>query len=247
MEIKMKDILQDVVAHTHAIGFLQLLKFTADDSSTKVESLAEDRSIVMSAETKNPVAEFDGVFGMSNLDKLSFHLKNPEYSENAKLEVVSTERNGESVPTYFHFENEKGDFQNDYRFMSKAMIEDQLKTVTFRGANWNIEIEPSLHAVRRFKLMSQSQPEEGTFTVKTDGDDLVFFFGDSSGHAGSFVFAGNVGGTIKHELSWPVAQVLALLNLDGKVTMSIADVGAMKITVDSALATYEYILPAQSK
>jgi hypothetical protein len=30
----MKDILQDVVAHTHALGFLSLVKVTADNTST---------------------------------------------------------------------------------------------------------------------------------------------------------------------------------------------------------------------
>ena len=44
-----------------------------------------------------------------------------------------------------------------------------------------------------------------------------------------------------------LAQVQAILNLDGKVTMSISDQGAMQLTVDSGLAEYNYILPAQTK
>jgi hypothetical protein len=44
-----------------------------------------------------------------------------------------------------------------------------------------------------------------------------------------------------------VAQTLAILNLDGDKTMSITDQGAMKISVDSGMATYDYILPAQQK
>ena len=30
----MKDILQDVVAHTHSLGFLNLVKVTGDDANT---------------------------------------------------------------------------------------------------------------------------------------------------------------------------------------------------------------------
>ena len=71
---------------------------------------------------------------MSNLDKLSLHLKNPEYKDNAKIDVVKAERNGETVPTHIHFENAAGDFQNDYRFMNQAIIEEKLKTVKFKGA-----------------------------------------------------------------------------------------------------------------
>ena len=78
-------------------------------------------------------------------------------------------------------------------------------------------------------------------------NDLVFSFGDASTHAGTFVFEAGVEGTLAHTWSWPVAQVQAILGLDGKLTMKISDQGAMQITVDSGLATYNYILPAQSK
>ena len=52
---------------------------------------------------------------------------------------------------------------------------------------------------------------------------------------------------MKHPWTYPVAQVQAILNLDGQATMSLSDQGAMQITVDSGLGTYSYILPAQSK
>ena len=42
-------------------------------------------------------------------------------------------------------------------------------------------------------------------------------------------------------------QVIAILSLGGKSTMRISDQGAMQITVDSGIAEYHYILPAQSK
>jgi len=41
--------------------------------------------------------------------------------------------------------------------------------------------------------------------------------------------------------------VQAILNLNGELTMSISDQGAMQISVDSGMAKYDYILPAQSK
>ena len=109
----MKDILQDVVAHTHALGFLTLVKVTSEDSTT-VESMAEDRSVIVTGSTHTPVSEFSGVFGMPNLDKLALHLKNPEYQKDAKVEVVTAERNGEVIPTHILFENATGDFENDY-------------------------------------------------------------------------------------------------------------------------------------
>jgi hypothetical protein len=242
----MKDILQDVVAHTHALGFLSLVKVT-NDESTQIDSMAEDRSVIMSAETANPVAEFVGTFGMPNLDKLALHLKNPEYKDNAKIDVVQAERNGETVPTHIHFENASGDFQNDYRFMNKAIIEEKLKTVKFKGASWNVEFAPSVASIARMKLMAAAHSEEPTFNVTTKDGNLVFSFGDASTHAGEFVFQHGVEGALQHTWSWPVAQVQSILSLDGDLTMSISDQGAMKISVNSGMATYDYILPAQSK
>ena len=242
----MKDILQDIVAHTHALGFLSLVK-VSNDEGTAIDSMAEDRSVILSAETHSPVGEFEGTFGMPNLDKLSLHLKNPEYKDNAKIDVVKAERNGETVPTHIHFENAAGDFQNDYRFMNQAIIEEKLKTVKFKGAQWQVEFAPSVASIARMKLMSAAHSEEPTFNVSAKDGNLVFAFGDVNTHAGEFVFEHNVEGTLAHTWAWPVAQVQSILNLDGDIKMSISDQGAMKISVDSGMAKYDYILPAQSK
>ena len=242
----MKDILQDIVAHTHSLGFLSLVKVSSDDG-TAIDSMAEDRSVILTSTTHSPVAEFKGTFGMPNLDKLALHLKNPEYQKDAKIDVVEADRNGEVVPTHIHFENAAGDFENDYRFMNKAIIEEKLKTVKFKGAAWNVTVTPSVASIARMKLMSAAHTEEPTFNVKTVSENLVFSFGDASTHAGEFVFQHGIEGTLSHTWSWPVAQVQAILGLDGDKTMSISDQGAMQITVDSGMVKYDYILPAQSK
>ena len=242
----MKDILQDIVAHTHALGFLSLVKVTGEDTTT-IDSMADDRSVVLSASTHTSVSEFKGTFGMPNLDKLSLHLKNPEYKDNAKIEVIEAERNGEMIPTHIHFENATGDFQNDYRFMNKAIIEEKLKTVKFKGAQWNVTLSPSVASIARMKLMSAAHSEEPTFNVSTKDGNLIFSFGDASTHAGEFVFQHGVEGALQHTWSWPVSQVQSILNLDGDLTMSISDQGAMMISVDSGMTKYDYVLPAQSK
>jgi len=243
----MQDILRDIVAKTHSLGFLDLVRINAEETTTSFESMAEDRSVILFAETHSPVSEFKSVFGMPNLDKLALHLKNPEYKENANVQVVEQERNGETIPTHIHFENEKGDFQNDYRFMNRAIIEEKLKTVKFKGAAWNVEFKPSVAAISRMKLQSAAHSDEPVFSVCTKNNDLVFGFGDASTHAGEFVFQHDVEGSLQHTWSWPVQQVQSILGLDGDIVMSISDQGAMKISVDSGLAKYDYILPAQSK
>jgi len=248
----MKDILQDIVAKTHALGFLSLVKVTGDETSTTVESMAEDRSVILSSTTKQKVEEFgENVFGMPNLDKLALHLKNPEYQKNSKLTIIKQERNGVTVPTGIHFENEAGDFQNDFRFMVTEIINEKLKSVKFKGATWNVSLTPSVASITRLKLQSAAHSEETTFTAKVEETggvkDLVFYFGDTNTHAGKFVFATGVEGNLTHAWTYPIAQVQSILNLDGDTTMSLSDQGAMQISVDTGLATYDYILPAQSK
>lgn len=242
----MKDILQDIVSHTHSLGFITTLKVTAEDK-TVIESMADDRSVIMTAVTHSPVGEFSGIFGMPDLGKLSYHLKNPEYREDAKIKIVQGDRNGETIPTHIHFENKAGDFKNDYRFMNRAIIEEKLKSVKYKGQGWDIEINPTIAAISRMKYMAGAHSEETVFQVKTEDGNLNFYFGDEGTHAGNFTFEHGIVGSLTHTWAWPVAQTLAILNLDGDKTLSITDQGAMKITVDSGLVNYEYILPAQQK
>ena len=243
----MKDFLQDLVAHTHSLGFLPLVKITATDKETAIDSMAEDRSVIVNAKTHKAIDNLEGTFGMPNLNKLDLHLKCPEYKENAKISVVTAVRNNETIPTGLHFVNTSGDFENDYRFMNQDIINEKLKSVKFKGAKWDIEFEPAVASIQKLKFQAAAHSEESVFQVSTDGSNLVFKFGDASTHAGSFVFQSNVSGKLKQTWSWPVVQVMSILNLTGDKTMRIADVGALNITVDSGLAVYEYILPAQSK
>lgn len=243
----MKDFLQDIVQHTHSLGFIDLVKINGTDEETVIEGLAEDRSVIVQGKFKQPIAEFIGTFGMPNLSKLNILLNIPEYKEEAEISINTQERNGETVPVGLHFENARGDFKNDYRFMTSEVINDKLKTVKFKGVNWNVEIEPSVAAIQRLKFQAQVHSEETTFIARTDDGHLKFFFGDHSTHAGNFTFEHDVSGTLKHGWHWPINQVMSILNLAGDTTMRFSDEGASMITVDSGLAEYNYILPAQQK
>ena len=242
----MKDILQDIVSHTHALGFITLVKVT-NTTDTVIDSITDDRNVVLNAKTHEKVKEFSNIFGMGNLDKLNLHLKNPEYRQNEKIYIVTDERGGETVPTHIHFENNVGDFQNDYRFMNKTIIEEKLKSATFKGATWDVIVYPSVASIARLKLMIAAHSEETLFTVTTKENNLIFAFGDAASHAGEFVFEHDITGSLKNTWSWPISEIQSILNLNGNLTMSISNQGAMKISVDSGLAQYNYICPALSK
>ena len=245
----MKDTLQDVVKHTHSLGFIDLVKVVGDDKSTTIDAMAEDRSVVVKSELKTPVKEFQGTFGMPNLAKLDILLKLPVYKDNAEITVNTQERNGETVPVGLHFENDSKDFQNDYRFMNAEIVNEKLKSVQFRGVNWHVTIKPTMPDVQRLNFQAQANAEENVFTVSTDGDALKFKFGDASSHAGEFTFAKGITGKLTKTWAWPVAQVTQILKLieTNECEMSFSDDGALQITLDSGMASYQYILPAQSK
>ena len=243
----MKDILQDIVSHTQNLGFLTTVKVTGTDKGTTINSMADDRSVIMEAETAAPYPDMIGVFGMPQLNKLKYLIEGAEYKENAKIAVTKEQRNGNEIPTGIHFENAAGDFVNDYRFMVADIINEKLKTAKFKGASWDVEFQPSLASIQRLKLQAGAHTEEKDFRVKTEGGNLIFFFGDAGTHAGSFVFQADVKAKFKNNWAWPVQQVMSILNLGGDITMKLTDAGAMQITVDSGLAEYNYILPAQSK
>jgi len=243
----MRDILLDLVQHTFDLGCIDLVKITGTDTETVIDALAEDRSVVLRGKFLNPVPEFIGTFGMPNLAKLKVLLNLQEYRENAQITVLRQTRNEEEVPVGLHFQNKAGDFQNDYRFMTSEIVAEKLKTVKFKGVPWHIEFEPTVAGIQRLKMQAAANAEENNFTTKTDKGDLKFNFGDHSTHAGEFVFQPAVGGVLKRTWAWPVKQVIGILDLVGDKVMKISDDGAAQITVNSGIAEYNYILPAQSK
>ena len=245
----MIDILKDIVKHTHGLGFLDLVKITGTSDATAIDSMAEDRSVILQGSFHKPQSGMIGTFGMPQLNKLDIHLKCPEYKEKANISVITGTRNGAETPTGIHFENEKGDFKNDYRFMNAEIINEKLKTVKFKGVKWDVEIEPTVASVQRFNFQSVANTEHNSFVVRTEDGNLIFTFGDQSSHGGEFVFAKDVKGTLNKGWSWPVAQVLQILKLSdsAKVTLHFSNEGAMQVTVDSGLGKYQYIIPAQAQ
>jgi hypothetical protein len=244
----MQDYLKDIVQHTQALGFIDLVKITGDENETRLIALAEDKSVVVDAKFKNPVPEFVGTFGMPNLGKLNTILGIPEYKENAKLSITTKkDAAGADTPDGIHFENAAGDFKNDYRFMTSNIINDKLKNQKMRPVKWHVDIVPTNQNIQRLRFQASANSEETTFTAKTDNGALKFFFGDHSSHAGNFVFQDAVSGTLAKSWSWPVNAFIAILALPGDKTVKISDEGAAMITVDSGLAEYSYILPAQTK
>jgi len=243
----MKDYLLDLIQHTNGLGVVELVKVNGTANETKVSAVADDRTVIVYGTFKNPIAGFEGTFGMPNLSKLKTILGFDDYGEDSSINLTRENKDGEDVPASIHFETAALDFINDYRLMAKKAVEDRVPAVTFKGANWNVEFEPTVAGIMRLKKQASANSEETNFKTKTENGDLKIYFGDPSTHSGNFVFHSGVTGAITRPWQWPVKVFLAIMDLPGDKVVRIADEGVVEITVDSGLATWQYMLPALSK
>ena len=131
--------------------------------------------------------------------------------------------------------------------MTKALVEEKIKPITFKGATWNVEFEPTVAGIQRLKKQAQANSEEEQFTMKTEKGDLKIYFGDPSTHSGNFVFHSNISGTLSRPTKWPVKAFQAMMEMAGDKKIRVSDQGVCEIIVDSGLAVYHYFLPAQTK
>lgn len=242
-----KDYLQDLILHTQGLSGVELVKIAGTDLETQISAASEDRTVVVFGTLKTPVTEFAGTFGMPNLPKLKTILGFEDYDDTASIVVLKENTADPDVPTAIHFETKTKDFINDYRLMSKAVVENIVKTIKFNGTTWDIEFEPTIAGIQRLKKQASANSEEINFKMKTDGADLKIYFGDPSTHSGNFVFHSDLKGKIVKSWNWPIKVFLAIMDLPGDKTVRVADAGVTEITVDSGLIVWQFLIPAQAK
>jgi len=222
------------------------LALNANSLITDANPLASDANNIR-VDIKEDIKESRVVVGLYGnhhdypSDFLSFV---EEYKDDAKI-TVTQRSTGE--PDGINFENKAGDFKNDYRFMLANVVTDKLKADKFKGVKWGVEIAPAVASIQRLRFMAQANSEETTFVAKVESGALKFYFGDHSSHSGNFVFQHDVAGALTKAWNWPVGAVISILSLAGDKSLKFSDEGAAMITVDSGIATYNYILPAQQK
>lgn len=244
----MKDNLQDLIQHTHGLDCIDTIKINGTAKETQILAVSDDRSVVVTGTFKTPIPSFAGLFGMPNLSKLKTILSFDDYDDNAKITVnTTTTKDGSTVPAAIHFETQTGDFVNDYRLMSKEVVEDKMKSVVFKTPTWNVTFQPTVAGILRFKKQSQANIEELRFTMKTDKGSLKIYFGDPSTHSGNFIFHSQINGVLNNTWKWPVKAFQSIMDLSGDKTIRISDQGATEVEVDSGLAVYQYRLPAMVK
>jgi len=245
-----KDIFKDILKHTHGLGIFEMVKITGSLESTEIETVDPDKTVIFKGETHNPVPDFvDSTIGLSRMGVLQGYLQYPGFDDDsAKVEVVKQERNEETVPTEIKFVSADGNDAH-YRFMLADVINQQLKSIKFKGAEFDINIVPTQKNLKDLGYFnSVLGGYEANFAPKTDGTQLFFHIGDGVSDRTKILISNDIDGSITKDWRWPLDIVLRILKLSdsGNCVMSINDQGLLQIIVDSGISKYTYLLPAKS-
>lgn len=246
------DIFRDILKHTYNTGQMELVKLTGTDDGIIIEAMERDRTMVLIGGIPQTIANFEGIVGLSRMQILKGFLSHESFNQDDSKVVIATKQKGEySIPAELHFSSAVGGIMASYRFMSSEVAEDQIKIPPFKGAVWDIEITPSTPSMKEFTSMYNILSSyEDNFTVKTVGQNLEFYVGSEASSQAKIVFARNITGRLDHAWAWPLSQVMSLLKLyetSKSFEMAFSSQGALKITVNSGMGIYEYILPARAQ
>lgn len=239
----MREILQDILKQTSSL--YECLVVTVEDDKTKLEATDKEATVFLQAELKNSIPEFIGQFGMNNLTMLAGLLSFPSYNtDTATFTVGRGQHRGQDIVTQIVFKDGKGGF-SDYRLVMPSMLPEQAE---IRSIPWNITFEPNRSRLAEFQQLSSLYSKAGgaQFAPKTIDGDLHFFIGeeDSADHSASMLFEPSVDTILKGEIKFPTQVFLSVIKIAGTnpVTISIASVGALKISIETPHGTYNYII-----
>jgi hypothetical protein len=242
------DSFKDIVKHTNSLGFIDMVKIVGTAADAKIEAIDADKTVVIFGSMYQPIAGIDTTVGLSQIAVLKGFMDFPLFSgDKAKTDIVTEVRAGATVPTEIKFDSGFGHVAN-YRFMSETMVNEQIKVPPFKGATWNLTVSPEKKKIAELAYFQGVMGGfEKRFVVSVNNGTLNFSVGDGPTNRNTVPFADNVTGTLKHQWSWPLAQVLGILKLSetaSTTVMNFSDMGALKIDIDSGIGKYSYILPA---
>ena len=235
----MIDVLREMVDCVSGLGF-DVIKVTADDEKAVFEAVNKDRTAVMKAETKTPLEDVRGVFGLSNLNVLSGILSLSAMRGSDVTVDVKNARDGSPEELVF---NGKDGARAVYRLMGEAAVPKQ---PNFRTPAWDVTIdEVTKGAFINFKEQASVFGAVGgnKYTPSVTDGKLVFEIGDAgaSNHNTRFTVSdcdGEMAPNYKYSI--PLTTVAMALTNSKQLTMHYSAKGVMQVEfgtdADSQLA-----------
>ena len=227
-----------------------MVKIKGSTESTEIETVDADKTVILKGSTNNPVIDFaDATVGLSRMAVLKGYLQYPGFDkEDSTVTVQTQERNGEQVPVEVAFTSTEGTDAH-YRFMLADVINQQLKDIKFKGAEFDVTIQPSKKMMQDLSYFNNVLAAyEANFMPKTEEGALYFYVGAEGSDRTKILINNNVEGEINTDWNWPLDIVLKILRLsdNAEVDMSFNNQGLLQITVNSGMGVYTYLLPARS-
>jgi len=243
---QLKDTFKDILKHTHGLGIFEMVRLTGNEKNMGIETVDPEKSVIVKAVTNDPVPEFIGAsIGLRTMSVLDGHLRFPGFDgEGGTLKIVTQDRNGTVTPFSAAFKSKEGTTA-DYRFSIGAVLDQQMASIDFKGAEYKVEFEPTVSNITELSWMASSLSTSGsTFTPKTNGNILSFCLGDGSSDSAEVVINKEITGSLNTERQWPIDIVLKILNLgkNGICSVSFND-KLMQIKINSGLGEYTYLIP----
>jgi len=240
----MKEILLDIVKHVNNVDGLTFARIKGSEQGTTIETAKlPTKNVILLGDFNKHIPEFDGEFGLGNIDFLNNILNLPDYDEECNISVINDKEDDLKGLT---IENSSGSVDK-YSFISKKLLDQMLPVISFKGAKWDITFEPTKLAVSHLSAFANAYSNnEKIFSVYTEKNNLVFKCGSLDSNGGTRIFAKDVGYSMKQSWSWQISPILQVLKLglSGHCVCSLSDQGVFMISVDSGVCTYKYYFPA---
>ncbi len=242
----MRDVLLDLVKQTG--GLTSALRVTGSDTETVIKGCDDTKTLFVEATLKQPLQEFEGEFGITNINLLSGLLNFTNYlTDDATFSVKKKERNGVLTVEQFEFRNPVTGNDADFRMMDPAHIPEQATIPA--NIPWDVTITPTKSKVTEFSQLAGLYSEiDKNFGAKTENGDLIFYIGDedSANHRVRMVFEGAVKGDLKGNLTWQTFQFLSIMKLTGShpTTLKLTNRGILGLVVETPHGVYNYFIRA---
>lgn len=239
------DFTKDLLAHTHSLGLFEQVRVFNEDGKTKIETMTDEKNVIVYGTYTGEFKEFEKEAGMSRLNILSGYANfSPFSSQTAKVDVkMRADGSAEEIV----FDSGTG-HKGNYRLMSAIALQD-FKAPRLKNITWDVTIEPTKQAIDELKQLSSILGAyEKFFTVTQSGNDIVFSIGKGSSDRTTIPFAKAVSGSLSGQMEYPLKEFLSILKLadSDNTVIHFTNIGAIVVEVSNTLSTYQYVFRAQS-
>jgi hypothetical protein len=242
----MKNILEEIVRYTHDLGFQKIVVETNEDMS-KIQGQTITQTMHMTAVFKNPIPNFSGTIGMSNMNILSGFLKSPAFA-NPTIDVTNNKAGEVSI---INIKSDRG-HSGEYRLMSSMIAQRISKIRMAKNIQADIEFVPNDQFFTDFttfkNILYKFDPD---FRLKVSKDNVLMMVVGENAADGNKAEFPIVTLSEHHDLSpntWPIDALYQVLkqapSLESCKVQINDEQGTLRVIVQTEHANYIYDIPS---